>query len=181
MRYYLVTLFRASKRPRKFGTRKTAKVENCFSSQWNRWVATDIHLDQSSLLRNQWYPLHCVPRWEGKVFTESASWWVACLAGEVVLLSLLKVVTKLWLEGLDLFNQSGYMIFLCVEGIFTLCCSLVNLLLLDRRFLVQGYSGCSVLLFSFWTYCEEAKFCSMRYYLVTLFRWNSSRNYLWYS
>jgi hypothetical protein len=37
--------FRASKQPQEFGTRKTAKVENCFSSKWNRWVATDIHLD----------------------------------------------------------------------------------------------------------------------------------------
>jgi hypothetical protein len=42
------TSFRASKRPQKFGTRKTAKVENCFSSQWNRWVATDIHLDHKT-------------------------------------------------------------------------------------------------------------------------------------
>jgi hypothetical protein len=25
--------------------RKTAKMENCALSQWNRWVATDIHLD----------------------------------------------------------------------------------------------------------------------------------------
>jgi hypothetical protein len=29
--------------------------------------------------------------------------------------------------------------------------------------------------------CEEAKFCSMRYYLATLFRCNNSWNYLWYS
>jgi hypothetical protein len=49
-----------------------------------------------------------------------------------VLLSLLKVVTNMWLEGLDLFNQSEYMRCLCAEEIFTLCCNLVNLLLLDR-------------------------------------------------
>jgi hypothetical protein len=62
-----------------------------------------------------------------------------------VLLSLLKVVTNLWLEGLDLFNQSGYMRCLCAEGIFTLCCNLVDLLLLDRRCLDRGCSGCSIL------------------------------------
>jgi hypothetical protein len=28
-------------------------VENCFSSQWNRWVAIDIHLDQ--LYPNMWF------------------------------------------------------------------------------------------------------------------------------
>jgi hypothetical protein len=27
------------------GPKKTAKMENCALSQWNRWVATDIHLD----------------------------------------------------------------------------------------------------------------------------------------
>jgi hypothetical protein len=27
---------------------------------------------------------------------------------------------------------------------------------------------------------KEAEFCSMRYYLSTLFRWDSSWNYLWY-
>jgi hypothetical protein len=41
---------RASKRPQKFETQKTvektAKVENCFLSQWNRWVSNDIHMDQ---------------------------------------------------------------------------------------------------------------------------------------
>jgi len=26
--------------------RKTAKMENCVVSQWNRWVATDVHLNQ---------------------------------------------------------------------------------------------------------------------------------------
>jgi hypothetical protein len=69
----------------------------------------------------------------------------------------------------------------CAEGIFALCFNLFDLLLFDRRFLGQGYNGCSVLLFSFLTDCEEDKFCSMRYYLPTLFRWNSCWNYLWYS
>jgi hypothetical protein len=36
-----------------------------------------------------------------------------------------------------------------VEGIFSLCCSLVDQLLLDRRCLGRGCSGCNVLLFSF--------------------------------
>jgi hypothetical protein len=31
--------------------RKNAKMENCTLSQWNRWVATDIHLYQ----RGDWY------------------------------------------------------------------------------------------------------------------------------
>ena len=48
-------------------------------SQWNRWVATDIHLDQSSLLRKQWSPLrrilyhisNCVLSWSpGMTFVE---------------------------------------------------------------------------------------------------------------
>jgi hypothetical protein len=50
-----------------------------------------------------------------------------------VLLSLLKVVTNLWLEGLDIFNQFGYMRCMFAEGIFTLCCNLVDLVLLDKR------------------------------------------------
>ena len=104
-----------------------------FWANWRRWVATNIHLDQSSLLRKQWSPLHWVPGGEGKVIAESESWWSACLAGEVALLSLLKAITNLWLEGLDLFNQSGYFRWLCVEGIFVLCYNLVDLLLLDRR------------------------------------------------
>jgi hypothetical protein len=47
----------------------------------------------------------------------------------------------------DLFNQSSYMRLLCAEGIFTLCCNLVDLLLLDRRCLgkavVVAISFCS--------------------------------------
>ena len=150
-----------------------------FWAIWKRWVAPDIHLDQSSLLRKQWSPLRWFPGAEGKTFVESASWWVACLAGDVTLLSLWKSVTNpLWLR---LLNKSRYMRGRCAEGIFALCCSLFDLLLLDRRCLGQGCSGCSVILFSFWTDCEEAEFCSMRYFIVTLFRWNNSCNYLWYS
>jgi hypothetical protein len=50
---------------------------------------------------------------------------------------------------LRLFNNWIYMRGQCVEGIFALCCSLVDLLLLDIRCLGKGCSGCSVLLFSF--------------------------------
>jgi hypothetical protein len=65
------------------------------------------------------------------------------------MLSFLKVVTDLWLEGLDLFKQFVYMRCLCVEGIFSLFCNLFNLLLLDRRCLGQGCSGCNILMFTF--------------------------------
>jgi hypothetical protein len=34
---------------------------------------------------------------------------------------------------LRLFNKSSYMRGICAEGIFVLCCNLVDLLLLDRR------------------------------------------------
>jgi hypothetical protein len=64
------------------------------------------------------------------------------------MLTLLKVVMNLWLEGLDLYNLSGYMRSVCDEGIFTLCCNLVDLLLLDIRCLDQGCNGCSVFLFT---------------------------------
>jgi len=104
---------------------------------------------------------------QGEAFTEFESWWAPCLAGDVVLLGLWKAVTNLLLEGMNLFNRSGYVRFMFVEGIFTLCCNLVNLLLLDRRCLGQGCSGCSIILLTFWTNCEEAEFCSMRYYLGT--------------
>jgi hypothetical protein len=51
----------------------------------------------------------------------------------------------------------------------------------DRRCRGLNCSGCNVLLFPFRTDCEEAEFCSMRYYLATLFWWNNSWNYFWYS
>jgi len=144
-------------------------------------LSTDIHLEQSSLLRKQCTPLRWVPGGEGEAFTEFEYWWAACLAGDVVLLGLWKVFTNLLLEGLNLFNRSGYIRFMCAEGIFALCYSLVDLLLLDRRCLGRGCSGCSIILFTFWTQCEEAELCSMRYYLGTLFRWDGSWNYLLYS
>jgi hypothetical protein len=36
---------------------KLPRWKTVFRAPWNRWVATDIHLDQSSLLRKQWSPL----------------------------------------------------------------------------------------------------------------------------
>ena len=149
-----------------------------FWAIWKWWVATNIHLDQSSLHRKQWSPLRWVPGGEGKAFVESTSWWVVCLARDVALLSLWKFVKNLL--RLRLLNKSRYMRGQCVEGIFSLCCNLVDLLLLDRRCLGRGGSGCSILLFPFWTDCGEDEFCSMRYYLATLFRWGSIWNYLWY-
>ena len=58
-------------------------------------MATDIHLDQSSLLRKRWSPLRWFPGGEGKAFAESASWWVAFLTGDVALLSLWKSIMNL--------------------------------------------------------------------------------------
>jgi hypothetical protein len=83
------------------------------------------------------------------MFVESESWLAACLAGDVALLGLGKTITSIWMEGLDIFNQSGYMRFSCVEGLFTLFYNLDELLLLDRRCLGQGCSGCSILFFTF--------------------------------
>ena len=59
--YHEKPSFRPSKWPRKL---KLLKIVNCqnyqklFSASWKRWVATDTHLDQSSLLRKKWSPLH---------------------------------------------------------------------------------------------------------------------------
>ena len=96
-----------------------------------------------------------------------------------MLLSLWKSVTNLlWLR---LLNKSRYMRGRCAEGIFSLSCNLVDLLLLDRRCLGRGCSCCSILLFPFRTNCGEDEFYSMRYFLVTLFRCNNIWKYLWYS
>jgi hypothetical protein len=51
--------------------RKTTKVETPVLSQWNRWMATDFLLDQSSLLRKQWSSLRQVPVED---FAESEPW-----------------------------------------------------------------------------------------------------------
>ena len=120
----------------------------------------------------------------GKEFFESKSWWVVCLVGEVVMLGLWKIVTNMFLVGLNILHQPvvfGFDGELCRHhcrlrnNIFFL---FDNLFLLDRRCL--GDNGCSVLLCILWTVCEEDEFCNMRDYLATLFWWNSSHNYLWY-
>jgi hypothetical protein len=42
--------------------------------QWKRWMATKIHLDHSSPLRKQWYPLHQVPLGDGENFSKNKPW-----------------------------------------------------------------------------------------------------------
>lgn len=151
---------------------------------WNRWVVTNVHLDQSSPLRKKWYQFHWAHGEKGKVFFESKSWWDVCLVGEIVLFGLWKAFMNLFLAGLNLFHKP---IVSWLDGafcrhhcrwrsnIFFLFC---NLLLLDSR--CWGCSGCSNLMCILWTYCEGDEFCSMRYYLVALFWWNNSHNSLWY-
>jgi hypothetical protein len=68
--------------------------------------------------RKEWSPLCQVPLGDEDTSTKSEAWCVAFFNEEVVLLSLLKVVMNLLLEGLDLFNQSSCMIYLSVGGIY---------------------------------------------------------------
>jgi hypothetical protein len=82
--------------------------------QWKRWMATEIHLDHSYSLKKKWSPLLQVPLGDKETSAKSKAWCAVCLAEEVVLLSLLKVVLNLLLEGLDLFNQYSCMIYLSV-------------------------------------------------------------------
>ena len=70
--------------------------------QWKQWMAIEIHLYHSSPLRKQWSPLRQVPLRDRESSLEA--WCAAFLAEEVVLLSLLKVVMNLLLEGLNPFN-----------------------------------------------------------------------------
>jgi hypothetical protein len=84
---------------------------------WKRWMATEIHLDHSSPLRKQWCPLCQVPMGDGETSAKFEAWYVACLAEEIILLGLLKVVMNLLLEGLDLFNKSNCMIYLSMGGL----------------------------------------------------------------
>ena len=86
--------------------------------EWKRWMATEIHLDHSSPLRKKWSPLCQVPLGDGETSTKFESWCISFLAEEVFLLSLLKVVMNLFLEGLDPFNQYSYMIYLSVGGLY---------------------------------------------------------------
>lgn len=44
-------------------------------SRWNRRVATNIHLDPSSLLRKKWSPLHAKPPWGEEISVEPGPSW----------------------------------------------------------------------------------------------------------
>ena len=77
-------------------------------------MAIEIQMDHSSTLRKKWSPLCQAPLRGGENYDKYEAWCVACLAEEVVMLSLLKDVMNLLLERLDLFNQSSYMIYLSV-------------------------------------------------------------------
>jgi hypothetical protein len=143
--------FRPSKWPRKLKTAKNSKLpklpENCFEPVGKGgWPPISTWINPPSLGSNG---LHCV-EFPG----EREKHLLNLNLGELLALleklhCLWKVVMNLLLVGLNLFNQLGYMRCLCAEGIFTLCCNLVDLLLLDRRCLGRGCSGCSILLFTF--------------------------------
>ena len=95
--------------------------------QWKRWLATEIHLDHSSPLKKKRSPLCQVPLGDGETSARSEAWCVSCLAEKVVLLSLLKAVMNLLLEGLDPFNQSSCMIYLSVRGLCQGICNMKSM------------------------------------------------------
>jgi hypothetical protein len=95
--------------------------------QWKRWMATEIHLDHSSPLKKKWSPLHQVSLGDKETSAKSEAWCVACLVEEVVLLSLLKAVMNLLLEGLSPFNQYSCMIYLSVGVLCRLRCNMKNM------------------------------------------------------
>jgi hypothetical protein len=64
----------------------------------------------------------------------------------------------------------------CNRNISMIFYNIIDLLMLDRRVLGWGYSGCIFLLF--WLGYEEDKFCGMIDYFVALFCQYISRNYL---
>ena len=70
---------------RSSGLEKLLKIVNCqnvrklFWASWKRWVATDIHLDQSSLLRKQWSPLRWGPPLDEEISAEFGPGWATCL------------------------------------------------------------------------------------------------------
>jgi hypothetical protein len=70
---------------------------------------------------------------------------------------------------------------LCAEGIFVLSATLSTCFCWIEgawgEAVVVAMSFCS----PFEQIVKKLNFCSMRYYLATLFRWNNSQNYLWYS
>jgi hypothetical protein len=97
----------------KLKTAKNSKLpklpENCFEPVGKGgWPPISTWINPPSLGRNG---LHCVefPGEREKRLLNLHLDELLALLEKLHLLSLLKVVTNLWLEGLDLFNQSGYM------------------------------------------------------------------------
>jgi hypothetical protein len=135
---------------------KTAKnsklpklLENCFEPVGKGgWPPISTWINPPSLGSNGLHCVECLGEREKRLLNLHLGELLALLE-TVALLGLWKAITSMWLEGLDIFKQSGYMRLFCAEGIFTLCYNLVNLLLLDRRCLGRGCSGCSILLFTF--------------------------------
>jgi hypothetical protein len=127
--------FRPSKWPRKLKPAKNSKLpklpENCFEPVGKGgWPPISTWINPPSLGSNG---IHCVefPGEREKHLLDLHLGELACIAGDVALLSLWKSVMNLL--KLRLFNKSSYMRGRCAEGIFVLCCNLVDLLLLDRR------------------------------------------------
>jgi hypothetical protein len=144
--------FRPSKWPRKLKPAKNSKLpkwpENCFEPFGkDGWPPISTWINPPSLGSNG---LHCV-EFPG----EREKHLLNLHLGELlVLLEKSRCLVcgnlsrtcgwKVW----TFFNQSGYFRWLCAEGIFVLCCNLVDLLLLDRRCFGRSCGGCSILLFT---------------------------------
>ena len=98
-------------------------------SNWNRWVDTNIRMDQSSPLRNQWSPLHWVPPSE-EISTEFGPGWDTCLGAGVALLWQLDKVGSFVVEWpWFVFPKYDHWIHVvCIQG-WALLVSIVLLLL----------------------------------------------------
>jgi hypothetical protein len=115
-------------------TAKNSKLpklpENCFEPVGKGgWPPISTWINPPSLGSNG---LHCIEfsgERENRLLNLHLGELLALL--ETSLLSLWKSVMNLL--RLRLFNKSRYMRGRCAEGIFSLCCNLVDLLLLDRR------------------------------------------------
>ena len=67
-------------------TTKNSKLPKLFWASWKRWVATDIHLDQSFLLRKKCSTLHWGPPSYEKISVEFGPGWATCLGARIALL-----------------------------------------------------------------------------------------------
>ena len=149
------TSFRASKWPQKFRTRNT--VENLPNVNWslsqsNRWVATDIHLDHSSPLRKQWSPLRQVPMGDGRLLLNlkldvllsllKKLSWTCCWRGWICSINLVAWSTWVWEDSVGEDVAVWRHPHRCSKNILGLFYNLVDLLLLDRKVLGWGCSGC---------------------------------------